>query len=206
MVISQSLFGDVCSRCHGLKLIVLGTSRNYTKSKFRVSPCDAMRMEWRQGCCPSSPILASPAASAAPGQPLSTEWLQQELFKSSAPSCRNRVGRENHSKTNLKFAYLQNNVVHENGLMASLYVDRQKWLWKHNVKHNRVMVPIFMSIMNHQTKRCAGQHGQLLTVEIILGSVSWLLPALKDGQNREFLGAFLTWLVMRGFFRLSRDN
>ncbi len=67
MVISQSLFGDVCSRCHGLKLIVLGTSRNYTTSKFRVSPCDGMRMEWRQGCCPSSPILTSPAASAAPG-------------------------------------------------------------------------------------------------------------------------------------------
>jgi hypothetical protein len=87
------------------------------------------------------------------GQPLSTEWLQQDLFKSSAPSCGNRVGRENHSKTNLKLAYIQNNVVHENGLMASLYVDRQKWLWKHNVKHNRVMVPIFMSIMDHQTKR-----------------------------------------------------
>jgi len=67
MAISQSLFGDVCSRCHGLKLIVLGTSRNYTKSKFRVSPCDGRRMEWWQGCCPSSPILASPAASAAPG-------------------------------------------------------------------------------------------------------------------------------------------
>jgi hypothetical protein len=67
MAISQSLFSDVCSRSHGLKLIVLGTSRNYTKSKFRVSPCDGMRMEWRQGCCPSSPILASPAASAAPG-------------------------------------------------------------------------------------------------------------------------------------------
>ncbi len=67
MAISQSLFGDVCSCCHGLKLIVLGTSRNYTKSKFRVSPCDGMRMEWRQGCCPSSPILESPAASAAPG-------------------------------------------------------------------------------------------------------------------------------------------
>lgn len=63
------------------------------------------------------------------------------------------MGRENHSKTNLKLVYVQNNVVHENGLMASLYVDRQKWLWKHNVKHNRVMVPIFMSVMDHQTKR-----------------------------------------------------
>ncbi len=73
------------------------------------------------------------------GQPLSTESLQQELFKSSAPSCGNKVGRENRSKTNLKLVDVQNNVVHENGFMASLYVARQKWLWKHNVKHNQVM-------------------------------------------------------------------